>query len=149
MGVAVVLSYNTWLARFPEFSNTVNDAAFGQLLGVASVLHRNDGKGPVSNAVVQSQLLGMAVAHIAFLQYGTNSQPASQVVGRINNASEGSVSVATDYGTEVSQSMAFWVQSKYGALYWQMTAVYRTMRYLPAPRREDNPFAWLYPNQGS
>jgi|SRR5580700_1223699 hypothetical protein len=134
MGIQVTLTYGPWIALFPEFSNTVSEAQFSLWLIVTTTLHRNDGGGPVTNAQSQTTLLSLALAHLCFIYLGTNTQPAAQTVGRINSASEGSVAVTTDYGANVSQSMAFWIQTKYGALYWQMTSVYRTMRWIPNPR---------------
>lgn len=134
MGIQVTLNFDAWIAQFPEFSNTVSEVQFQLWLVVATTLHRNDGGGPVSNVQSQTVLLSLALAHLCFIYLGTNTQPSAQVVGRINSASEGSVAVTTDYGANVSQSEAFWTQSKYGALYFQMTSVYRVMRYIPNPR---------------
>lgn len=133
MGVAVTFNYAAWAVQFPEFSNLSEDQAT-MYFTIATTLHRNDGGGPVSTAATQTQLLNYVTAHLAFLYSGTAASPASPLVGRITNATEGSVSVQTDYGANIPQNMAFWIQSKYGATYWAMTAPYRTMRYVP-PRQ--------------
>ncbi len=130
MGVVVAFNYAAWAALFPEFSLTVDEAQADVYFEIATGFVRNDGGGPVTSAQTQTDLLNFVTAHLAFLYSGTNTQPAAQLVGRISNAAEGSVNVATDYGNNVSQSMAFWLQSKYGALFWARTAVYRTARYL-------------------
>jgi len=134
MGVVVAFNYSTWAALFPEFSTTVS-APQAQVLFdvVTATLQRNDGGGPISKAATQSTLLNYAVAHLAFLYNGTNTQPAAQLVGRINSATEGSISVQADYGANVSQSQAFWITSKYGAMWWAATNQYRRMRYFPGP----------------
>jgi hypothetical protein len=134
MGVSVTFDYTAWSALFPEFLTTVTEHQAIALFGVVtSTLQRNDGGGPISKTATQSTLLNYAVAHLAFLYNGTNTQPAAQVVGRINSATEGSVTVQTDYGNNVSQSQAFWLQSKYGSFWWAATNQYRRMRYLPGP----------------
>ena len=130
MGVQVTFNLAAWRLAFPEFS-TIADAQILGYEGMAEILHRNDGGGPVSTANSQTQLLNLVVAHIAYLFGGVNGQPAPEVVGRINSASEGSVSVGLDMGP-VTNSQAWWITSRYGALYWTMTTVYRRMRYLPS-----------------
>lgn len=141
MGVVVAFDYSAWSALFPEFSTTVTEPQADALFAAATVLHRNDGGGPVSIAQIQTTALNYVVAHLAFLQYGTNDSPGgkSGAVGRLSSATEGSVSAQFDYG-EVTKSEAFWVQSQYGAFYWQMTAPYRTARYLPNPCQLVPPF---------
>ena len=83
--------------------------------------------------VTRLMLLNMITAHIAFLR----KPGASPLVGRVSNATEGSVSVATDVGQQ-SASAQFWLQSPYGFSYWQATASYRTARYVPGPRARLN-----------
>ena len=69
----------------------------------------------------------MITAHIAQLNSGTAAQAASPLVGRITNATQGSVSVATsgDMGEPASGSAAWFQQTKYGAAYWQASMPYR------------------------
>lgn len=129
MGVIVQFNYQSWVQAYPEFSalpeTTVTEVYWTQ----AQIIHRNDGGGPVSNTASQSVLLNLVVAHLAYLFGGVNGQPPPQTVGRVDAATQGSVNVSLDYGT-VTNSQAWWVQSKYGAQYWLMTATYRTMRYI-------------------
>jgi hypothetical protein len=131
MGVVVAFNYANWAALFPEFSTTVTQDQAGVYFQIATGFVRNDGGGPVSSAQTQTDLLNFVTAHLAFLYSGTNTQPSAQLVGRINSAGEGSVNVAADYGSNIGQQMAFWIQSKYGALFWARSAIYRTARYLP------------------
>ena len=94
--------------------------------------------------------LNMITAHIAFLNSplstGVNSgtAPSSPLVGRISNATEGSVNVTTEM--KLPEGSAQWfAQSKYGIAFWQASSVYRTMHYLPGPRRNFSPFAGTFP----
>ncbi|MDE3023802.1 MAG: DUF4054 domain-containing protein, partial [Pseudomonadota bacterium] len=57
-----------------------------------------------------------------------NGQAASPLVGRINSATEGSVSVTADMGA-VTNTQAWYMQTKYGAAYWQASAPYRNFQY--------------------
>ena len=163
MGIQVTFSYPAWIAQFPEFSNVAEssivqyytDPSTGQTLtlgylGLAQQYQRNDGGGPVTDAGQQLNLLNLMVAHIAQLyasqvngQPDTESgsaQPSPNLVGRINSATEGSVSVGLEMPT--TPAAAWFNQTKYGAAWWQMTAPYRTMRYLTPPPRIFNPPIW-------
>lgn len=139
MGIAVTFSYTSWAAAFPEFSNVTEAQVVNVALPFAQLYCRNDGGGPVSNATIQTNLLNLVVAHVCQLLYGSVIQPVSPLVGRVNTATEGSVSVGADFPT--TPNSAWFMQTKYGAMYWQACAAYRTMRYLPGPRRNFNP--WL------
>lgn len=141
MGVVVAFNYQGWVARYPEFSQ-VSEATADAYFAEASVYHRNDGGGPVSDPVVQAVLLNMATAHVAARYAGLNGQPASPLVGRISNASEGSVSVQAEMNVPPG-SAQWWNTTKYGSDYWLATQPYRTMRYVPGPRRRFNwPLWW-------
>jgi Protein of unknown function (DUF4054) len=140
MGVVVPFNYQAWIASYPELTY-VDDKQAMSYFGIAGSLHRNDGGGPVDDPVQQLALLNMVTAHLAKL-YAPNADgtPNTAGVGRVSDATQGSVSVSLDYGT-VSSSQAFWLQTKYGALYWQATSAFRTMRYMPY-RRSFSPFPW-------
>jgi hypothetical protein len=137
MGVVIVFNYTAWQGQFPELAAVSQNDAQG-FFNEATMFCRNDGGGPVSNAMMQTQLLYMLTAHIASLRRQGQGAPSpgspivpNSPVGRINNASEGSVSIQTDYGTGVTTKQAWYLQTKYGAEYWEMSAPYRTMRYRP------------------
>lgn len=125
-----VFDWTAWAALYPELvakgvTQPYATALFG---GPAGLLLDNTDCSPVADVARRLVFLNMVVAHLAYLQ-GPGS---SGLVGRVDQASEGSVSAHADYGTQ-SASAAYWLQSPYGALYWQATAPYRTMRYVPAP----------------
>lgn len=128
MGVQVQFSYTNWIALFPEFATIPEATVTDQYFPLAAVYHRNDGGGPVPTAVLQSSYLNLMVAHVAALLGTVNGVAPSPIVGRISSASEGSVSVGADFPLD-SPSQAWFAQTKYGAMYWQATRPYRTMRY--------------------
>lgn len=70
-----------------------------------------------------------------------NVSPPLGIVGRINQAAEGDVSVSSEWQAPPNASQAYFVQTKYGAQYWTMTAKYRTAQFLPAPPHAYNPLA--------
>lgn len=138
----VAFDYALWRATYPEFSQISEPAALSYF-AVATTLHRNDGGGPVRCDATQLQLLNMLVSHIAQLFFSLDGNPSSQLVGPISTASEGSVSVGVK-NLEASGSMAWLTQTKYGALYWYAMSPYRTMRYIPGPRRVFDPFQRVF-----
>jgi hypothetical protein len=139
MGVQVTFNYANWAQLFPQFSNLTQTQVTQLIVPLAEQYCRNDGGGPVSSVATQTNLLNLAVAHVAQLMFGSTTQPLSPLVGRISNAAEGSVSVGTDFPT--TPNNAWFLQTPYGAAFWQACAPYRTMRYLPGPRRLFTP--WL------
>ena len=125
----VVFDSTAFLDRYPEFS-TVAGGTLTAYFYEATLYLNNSENSLVTDVTQRSVLLNMAVAHLAALYSGINGQAPSQLVGRITQASEGSVSVSSDIGP-VSNTAAWWMQTKYGASYWAATAPYRTMRYRP------------------
>jgi hypothetical protein len=72
-----------------------------------------------------------------------NVVPPLGIVGRINNAAEGDVSVSSEWAAPPNANQAYFTQTKYGADYWTMTARYRTALFIPAPPSAYNPLAGL------
>lgn len=121
-----------FIARYPEFAalNSATPGALPACFGEATLYLNNTTASRVVNIEQRTPLLYMITAHIAALYYGVNGQPANQTVGRVSSAHEGSVSVSLDMGG-VTFNAAWFMQTKYGASYWQATARYRTMRVVP------------------
>jgi hypothetical protein len=155
-----VFSYADFIAQFPEF-DAVDEATISGWYTVAgATICRNDGLGPVSNAATQAVLMMFATAHLIQLfasqvngQPNTESPsavPSPNIVGRVSSATEGSVTVQTEMAVPPSAAAAFWYQTKYGLLWWTMTAPYRTMRYIPGPQRYFGPYGLgaLFTNGG-
>ncbi|MEF3068037.1 DUF4054 domain-containing protein [Pandoraea apista] len=125
----VTFDYSAWTSRYPEFSSVAQSLALDYFNEACLYLDNTD-RSLVLDVPQRTMLLNMLTAHIAALNSGTNGQAASPLVGRIANATEGSVSVGTAYA-EASGSRAWYDQTRYGAAYWQATAPYRTLRYRP------------------
>lgn len=139
MGVVVAFDYAQWSATYPEFSGLVDATQAQNYFDIATAIHRNDGGGPVNSAAQQLALLNMLTAHIATMfgptQAGASATPTG-IVGRVSSAAEGSVSVqSAAYSTNVFEQMAWFIQTKYGAMYWTATAPFRTARYIPSKNR--------------
>jgi hypothetical protein len=138
MGVVVQFDYDSWTTRYPELA-AVPEALAELYFNEATLYCRNDGSGQVSSSDTQSMLLNMLTAHIAKINIPVNGQPSPDTVGRISNASEGSVSVALEMQYPPGTAQWF-AQTKYGAAYWAAAAAYRTMQYFPGPQRNFEPF---------
>jgi hypothetical protein len=142
VGVIVAFNYDNWVQLFPQFAY-LSSAQVQLYWSLAQQVHRNDGGGPVQDATTQTNLLNLATAHIVQLfappsTGGSSPGRDPSVVGRITSASEGSVSVSTDM--PVTPSSAWWMQTQWGAAYWQFTAPFRTMRYIAATPKPANPW---------
>lgn len=138
--VAVTFSYATWIAAYPEFSAC--SSGQGQAwFDRAGMFCENTTCNPASAAGVLSPLLYLLTSHLAWLNAprDANGNPASTgaqpspIVGRINSASEGSVSVGSEWQGSGSPSEAWFLQTRYGAEFWQATAQFRTAQYMAWP----------------
>jgi hypothetical protein len=106
----------------------------GQLLPGASIITAfGSGTGGIGTYTLNSSL-GSAIATENMIVPGVPNVTAPLgIVGRINNASEGDVSVAAEFAAPPNASMAYYIQTKYGAQYWTATSRFRTMLIIPAP----------------
>jgi len=111
---------------YPKFAS-LGDPLLNAYFAQAGLYLDNTECSPVKCCTIRALLLNMLVAHLAAL-FGPG---ASGLVGRVNSATEGSVSVSVDMPSG-SPSSAWFMQTPYGAQYWQATAPYRTFRYVPS-----------------
>ena len=129
---AVVFNPTAFKARYPEF-NAVSDVRLSLFFDEATLYLSNQPNSIVQNEAKRAVLLNMLTAHIAFIGGALSSSGQTKPVGRVSNASEGSVSVALDYA--VPYTAAWFAQSQYGAAFWQATLSIRSFRYIPNPTR--------------
>ncbi len=138
MSTIVTFDPVAFTTAFPEFS-TVPVARLQLLFTIAESLLDNTGGGPVQDPVLLQTLFQLLVAHLLTL-FGPSVTTGSQTggvagspnapVGRLSNATEGTVSVSYDFPvTPENPSQAWYAQTKYGALYWTATVRYRSFRY--------------------
>lgn len=138
MAVAA-FDYSAWAALFPEMAGSVNSTLAGSFFTVAELLLDNTDCSPVQNVAARLVMLNYATAHLASLsgyplQAGQTIPEPRDLVGRTSSASEGTVSVSVDYGP-MRENSAWWLQTQYGATFWQLTRQFRTMQYrVPPPR---------------
>jgi len=155
----VTFNFETWTTLYPEF------AAVAPVQGAnwfvrASFLCGNQTSNPtICVPGMLESLLYLLTSHIAALNaprdakggYAAVGSAPSPLVGRINSATEGSVSVGADMGdvNAGSPSQAWYMQTRYGAEYWAATAGIRTAHYVALPTVVPGPvYPGLYQRYG-
>lgn len=138
----VTFDFAYWTAGYSVFANLTQ--AQGQFyFDQAGLYCANTAQNPAYaiGADYLKQLLYMVTSHIAWLNAprdangnpAATGSPPSTLVGRIGSATEGSVSVSAEWKGSGSPSMEWWLQTQYGAAYWQATAQWRNFRYAARP----------------
>ena len=139
---AVTFNYATWAVRYPELACSVAEPLAQAFFNEAQLYCDNTACSPVRDDTVGGQrelFLNMLTSHIAALNAPIGGQPSSPLVGRINTATEGSVSVGVE-NQHPPGTPQWYQQTKYGAACWAASAAFRTMRYtVPHPRQFDMP----------
>lgn len=132
MSGVVVFNYQRWAVRYPELSGSITENQAEVYFEEAQLYCDNTACSPVTDLVQRGIFLGMITAHIAMLNAPINGQPASPLVGRISQATEGSVSVSAeaDYPPGTAQ---WFMTTKYGAAFWTASQQFRTAFYVAGP----------------
>ena len=145
-----VISYEDadFKALFPEFTNCGPTQCQSWFLR-AGTMCANAANNPLvqqgnGSLYLLQQALYLLTAHIGYLtaprdangnpttQQGAGS--VSQMVGRVTSASQGSVSVSSDMqASGGTYSQAYFMQTQYGAAYWELTKSLRTFQYFATP----------------
>jgi len=134
MSACVTFNFPSWLALFPQFGVTTpqfNALAETQVTQLILPLAEQYCEGVLrmttNKPALQTQLLNLMVSHVAQLLFGSSTQPPSPLVGRISTASEGSVSVGVEFPT--TPDNAWFLQTVYGSMFWQLALPFRLGRY--------------------
>lgn len=128
----VTFDYATWAAQFPALGKTTNEATATSYFGFAGLFLNNTAMSQIVDVTVRAPILNLITAHIAVL-FGNGANGPSPLVGRINQATEGSVSVSAELAG-MGKNEAWWTQTPYGIMAWQAMAPWRTARYIAAPQ---------------
>jgi hypothetical protein len=124
--------------QYPQFANISQSLVQGDILTTAEQFCRNDGGGPVYIFSLQTTLLNLMVAHICALFYPSGSSAGpSGIVGRIDSATEGSVSVHAEMPVGNNPDVAWYQQTPYGSAFYKLMPklgrYYPRLRQLPQP----------------
>jgi len=139
---AVVFSYSDWSLRYPELAVWTSQPLAQLYFNEAGLYCDNGDTSPITDLTQRAMLLGMVTAHIAQLNAQLNGQASPQLVGRISSAGQGSVNVSTEMN--MPGTAAWFMQTKYGAAFWQATVQYRTMQYAPGYPRNQDPYGYPF-----
>ena len=140
IGVSIFV-FADWAALYPELvaptetppgTGTTTAAQAANDFVLAGLYLNNTPCSVVQNISVRTMLLYMLTAHIAALAARQAAEPdGNAIVGRISDATQGSVSVSADVGT-TNNNQAWFYQTQYGMSFWQATAAFRAGgRYKP------------------
>jgi hypothetical protein len=142
MGVIATYSYAGFQAMYPNLAS-IGDPTVSSYWNQAAFFHDNSGGGPVCSVPLQQALMNMMAAHLMVI-FGAitingDGSVNQGVVGRVNTATEGSVSVGSE--NDYPPGSAQWFQqTAFGSAYWQATAQFRTFLPVINPaRRRFNP----------
>lgn len=127
---SVVFDVTSFKTRYPEF-NAVSEAKLQACFTEATLYLSNADDSPVTDLIRRALFLNMLTAHIAYIGGSLNADSMPNPVGRVSNASEGSVSIGLDFATP--GTAAWFSQSQYGAAFWQATLSLRRFRYISRP----------------
>jgi hypothetical protein len=135
---AVVLDLGAFRATYPELE-TLTDEQILVDWTMATGLCDNTDASPIADEDYRKVCLNALAAHFAILN-GQNAQGAARsgLVGRISSAGQGSVNVSVDMPS--NPNAAWYMQTQYGATFWQLTTQIRMALYVPGPRRNMDPF---------
>jgi Protein of unknown function (DUF4054) len=138
----VTFNYATWQGQYPGLAQTVNVSLATNYFNIATMYLDNSPISMVWNASPggkRETILYMLLSHIAVLfATDANGQPVNPLVGRINSATQGSVSVQTDVG-DLPFTAQWFAQTPYGFAAWQALAPYRTAMYVSPPNPNGYP----------
>lgn len=134
----VVFDPAAFKVAFPEFE-LVPDARLTLLFNmIGFTLLDNTDASIVVNVDQRSSMLNLLLAHMLTL-YGYVTEtgtvvPGTGAVGRVSSATEGTVSTSLEYRVPASAGEAWYNQTPWGAMYWVMTAQFRSFHYVAAGR---------------
>lgn len=128
---AVVFDPAAFVARYPEFAAVAAlrlTAFFSE-----ATFYLSNSDSPIADATRRAVLLNMLTAHVAYLAGALSADGQAKPVGRISQASEGSVSASFEAAPPTPGSGEWFKQTQYGASFWQATSAIRGFRYVACP----------------
>jgi len=126
----VVFDPAAFKVAYPEFA-AVSDGRLTAFFQQAGLYLSNEDNSPVQSISKRTLLLNMLTAHIGILSGALAADGMPLPVGRVASAGEGSVNASLEYMAPGTQ--AWFVQTQYGAAFWQATVSLRSFRYIPRP----------------
>lgn len=125
MGI-VVFDPVAFKAAYPQFAAIANPQ-LQNYFDLATMYLSNTECSVVQDVARRSTLLDLLTAHVGYLSGALNPGGLPGLVGRVSGATEGSVSVTTDF--PANPNGAWFNQTAWGAMFWQATLKYRGFNY--------------------
>lgn len=134
----VVFDFASFISYYPMFGSVSTiqaqdffDRACALIDNMAAsrIPYSPNGTPPV---YTRALILNAAVAHFCYL-FTPDATGNVRPVGRISQASEGTVSASFEYSAPHSDIAAFWNQTAFGSYVWIALLPYRSARYIPGP----------------
>lgn len=125
----VTFDPDAFTTQYPAFVK-VTSVVLQNNFNLATLQLNNSWCSVVQDEPTRQMLLYLLTAHITALLNGVNGKAPTGLVGRISGATEGSVSVQTEFKTD-SEAEAYYSQSVWGVTFWRSTVSYRTAQYIP------------------
>lgn len=126
----VIFDPAAFKVAYPQFA-AVSDGMLTNYFNLATLYLSNTDCSIVQDIPKRTTLLWLLTAHIAYLGGALNPDGQPGLVGRISSATEGSVSVSTEM--PMTPSSAWFMQTQWGAMFWQSTLSLRSFRYRARP----------------
>lgn len=138
----VEFNWAVWAIVYRKLASQITEQIALAYFPLAELYCDNTPCSPICDLKEREVLLNMMLAHIIQLNVGVDGQGPSPLVGRISQATQGTVSVSAqnDYPPGTVQ----WYQSTtYGAQWWVATTKYRQFLYGAPPPYQADPYADL------
>jgi hypothetical protein len=135
-----------WALAFPAFALMPAQLAT-QYFNLSTLYLSNSPCSVVQNIPARTSMLWLLTAHLSQIFWLDQQGGGSGMVGRINSATQGSVTVSAEF--PAADDASWFLQTPYGAAFWQASLPYRTARYVPAPPYAFPPINWSRPGWGA
>lgn len=138
----VTFDPSAWAAAYPAFQTMPAPLAI-QYFNLSTLYLSNSPCSVVQDIPARTAMLWLLTAHLAQLFWLNVQGGGSGLVGRINSATQGSVSVSAEF--PASDDASWFLQTPYGAAWYQASLPYRTARYIAVPPYNFGPLPWSRP----
>lgn len=128
----VAFDWVYWSVRYPELAKWVPENLATIYWNEAGMYCDNTDCSPFTDLENRKIYLGMVTAHIAKLNGAINGQDPTPLVGRISQATQGTVTVQATM-TTASGAEDWYAQTQYGIAFWNATSQFRSFQYVPGP----------------
>ena len=133
----VAFDYGRWAAVYPELVPNSNPDKAENYFDIACTMLNPTEASIVRSEKTRGRLLYLLTAHLMKM-FDTKDGDA-RLVGSVGTAVEGSVTLTMNAFTSTASNQWF-LQTQYGATFWQATSPYRTMHYVVDRGRPVDPW---------